>query len=253
MFLELAFLVIDSVPIKVAPPDISITAHQLLAQANLGELQKLLDAAICDAKTPEESEISSNLWALSPENRNLVRGENGNRQENGKDVLVVTWQTQDYAQKITQGSTNLPFDVWVTPVPQVKNFCSALGLEGDLLSLRLNQYLGLRLEPTRTKFVSIWINPQSPDIFRPCPDAEVDDKTCQIDFPNRVNPNHKTWIDAERTNYKSKEPYPWTQLGYTYDWGNTIKPHIGASEFVIRKGGIAKIESVDDTKTYCSK
>jgi hypothetical protein len=28
-------------------------------------------------------------------------------------------------------------------------------------------------------------------------------------------------------------PYPWTALGYTYDWGNPTPPHYGVSEFVI--------------------
>lgn len=31
-------------------------------------------------------------------------------------------------------------------------------------------------------------------------------------------------------------PYPWTALGYTYDWGNPIPPHFGLSEFVINSG-----------------
>jgi hypothetical protein len=32
--------------------------------------------------------------------------------------------------------------------------------------------------------------------------------------------------------FTASKPYPWTSLGYTYDWGNPFT-HVGLSEFVV--------------------
>jgi hypothetical protein len=47
-----------------------------------------------------------------------------------------------------------------------------------------------------------------------------------------------------------KQVYPWTQLGYTYDWGNP-ESEVGLSEFVIRKGSTVVIKSVSNLDEYC--
>ncbi len=47
-----------------------------------------------------------------------------------------------------------------------------------------------------------------------------------------------------------KQAYPWTQQGYTYDWGNP-KSEVGISEFVIRKGSTVVIKSVSTLDQYC--
>jgi hypothetical protein len=41
--------------------------------------------------------------------------------------------------------------------------------------------------------------------------------------------NRKAWIYQQSV---PGGPYPWTGLGYTYDWGNPDPPHVGLSEFV---------------------
>jgi len=44
--------------------------------------------------------------------------------------------------------------------------------------------------------------------------------------------------------------YPWTRLGYTYDWGSNAG-EIGLSEFVLRAGSAALIQSITATNDYC--
>jgi hypothetical protein len=57
--------------------------------------------------------------------------------------------------------------------------------------------------------------------------------------------------DAERVTSYSNTGYPWTRLGYTYDWGNP-KSEIGLSEFVIKNGAPIKIHSVVNADAYCN-
>jgi hypothetical protein len=46
--------------------------------------------------------------------------------------------------------------------------------------------------------------------------------------------------------------YPWTRLGYTYDWGNP-ESEVGLSEFVVAAGSMVGIEAVSDNETYCGQ
>lgn len=88
--------------------------------------------------------------------------------------------------------------------------------------------------------------------------------------PNRIW-DYKSWFEMRIFGVPSPDPndpsqaipsiyktadggWPWTQLGYTYDWGNP-KNHVGLSEFVIRldpaRGGqvTVKLERAIDSKT----
>ncbi len=44
--------------------------------------------------------------------------------------------------------------------------------------------------------------------------------------------------------------YPWTRLGYTYDWGNPIS-EVGLSEFIIDEGATIEIKGVTTNEDYC--
>ena len=48
------------------------------------------------------------------------------------------------------------------------------------------------------------------------------------------------------------EVYPWTRLGYAYDWGNP-QSEVGLSEFVIKKGALVQIHAVTFIDDYCLK
>ena len=43
--------------------------------------------------------------------------------------------------------------------------------------------------------------------------------------------------------------FPWTRLGYTYDWGNSTS-EIGLSEFVIKNNSQVTVFKVYDNATF---
>jgi hypothetical protein len=50
--------------------------------------------------------------------------------------------------------------------------------------------------------------------------------------------------------------FPWTRLGYTYDWGSSFVyegslPGVGASEFVIKQGAEIYVERVENLFQHC--
>ncbi|WYL94795.1 MAG: hypothetical protein HEQ35_13890 [Gloeotrichia echinulata IR180] len=223
-------------------------------------LTNTLTTGIEDAKQPAADEVAEDLWALSPSNPKIKWREN-----NGKiEYLMSTWKYVSNPSVDWPVGTKkqLYYQTWLTAVPQVKEFCQQYqGVDGNIpdnieLSLRIQQYLGLILNKysTKTHFVELWVKAE--DLTRPCIDSEIEDSSCNL-LPVPVpdsSPVVKSIYTSSYTNAK-KEYYPWTGLGYTYDWGNSEKPHKGASEFIINPiaGSPVELEvaSVTPTDIYC--
>jgi hypothetical protein len=254
-------------------------------------LQAQYSSAVADARTVTPSEISRSLTPITNENPNLV-WENG---VVGSRLLVVTWlgdagkyyQCSDPGGCIGNTSCieggecpTYKYDSWVTVVPEIKNFF------GNFLPqpLRIAQLLGLPPEyavkgnPSEAKYMlELWVSPK--DLFRPCPDTEISDTTCETGFPadmfrmldlsNKVRATEGTdygvfktyssWFNNRTRNIYTmgSSPYPWTRLGYTYDWGSSN--HTGLSEFVLharKENGSTisvGIKSVKSTAEYFAK
>lgn len=209
-------------------------------------LQRSYSEAIRDASLAEEAEINPDLWAISPENPDII----WQNQEVKDKVLLVTWTSWDGYDDREGSEMELSRDVWTTAVPQVRNFCRNLDLDPRSKSLRLEQFLGLPPHNRKTKFVEMWVKPS--DLFRPCPDAEIDDKQCELDFRDPIEPQHQDWILNLQSSSYGDGGYPWTRLGYTYDWGS-LETEVGSSEFVIKSGATVEIEFVTTTEDYCQK
>ncbi len=101
---------------------------------------------------------------------------------------------------------------------------------------------------TKLKFFAVFVlGPQS--LFRPTPDSEITDTTAQLDFPSSTTPQYKEWFNGNIIYSYYPERFPWTRLGYTYDWGNPDS-HVGLSEYVLKQGSMATVESVSSIDDY---
>ncbi len=220
-------------------------------------LRAMYEAAIMDAQFPEADDISDQLIAIVPDNEYLYFRES----TDGIEVLMVTWTAwtgyDDYVGKaITmdpdylKADMDLTRDVWVTAAPEVREFaCTLSGQSHEAVVLRLEQRLGLPPNDGKTRFVEMWVNTE--DLFRPSPDNEITDSVAALDFPPDASPDYIEWFEhLVSISYSLENGYPWTRLGYTYDWKDPDHK-IGFSEFVIRTGAIVSIHAVILTEAYC--
>ncbi|OQY26410.1 MAG: hypothetical protein B6244_13630 [Candidatus Cloacimonetes bacterium 4572_55] len=217
-----------------------------LSELKSPELQEKYQQAIKDAETADADEINKDLTAITRYNPDLV----------WQDSLVstVTWtEWNGFDDKVGQ-RMDITQDVWVTIVPELKRFCHQCDFSSQDLTLRLEQILGLPPHSEKTRFVEIWVDPS--DIFRPAPDPEITDHEAELDFPISgrfvtIDTGYQEWFNnLKGVSYQEKGGYPWTRLGYSYDWGNP-ESEVGLSEFVIRVGAVVTIGSIFTIEEYC--
>lgn len=203
--------------------------------------------AVKDAETVTADEVSTGLVAILPSTPKLVWSEKDGK----KRVLVVTWTS--YKGYDDQKGKSLPLgrETWVTAAPFVAEMCKGKGADGAALAARLEQLLGLPANNGKDRFVELWVEPK--DMFRPCPDPEITDRECGLDFPEpsalvTVSAAHVKWFEDLKAKSYGQGGYPWTRLGYTYDWSGA---EVGMSELVVQKGAEVTVERAVTNEEYC--
>ncbi len=241
------------------------------------EIAAAYAAAIEQAKYPTPEKISRDLTPLLRSNDDLTWNDRG-------EILMVTWTRAKYYADPERFRRGEPFtlygDTWLMAAPFARNSCRRLGLTGAMLTLRLEQLFGLPPNRGKDAFLEIWGDPT--DLFRPCPDPEISDHECLVEVPVvgrdaprdtaagpwdcalrrqvsgryvTVHPGHLRWMcDNWAATYGGEElfdNFPWTALGYTYDWGNPEDPR-GPSEYVSPGGSKVTFHSLTPPELYCS-
>jgi hypothetical protein len=131
----------------------------------------------------------------------------------------------------------------VTAAPELEKFCSdaaQASLSPDEIVLRVQQWLGLPSTKRYDRVIEVWVEPSR--LRRPCSNPKVEvaecrakeKVTCSGDASCEV---FKLWLDYNDLKNQAAGSYPFTRLGYTFDWSRVSassgKPGLGATEFVM--------------------
>jgi len=242
-----------------APYDALYAASVLQAQANLLHVQSPPSAAT--------------VWDIDASNPNLIwSGEPGK-----SDVLVSTFTKASYYASSKPGQT-IPaaVDLWVTPAPQMlaEVKAEAPELASANGKLAASMYLGLPARNTNDTVLTFWASPAS--MLRPAIDPAIDSHSQEAAFPLTLQsvasvaavplpqsapapgfgttPDYPVWFaNRESAIYNpavSGGPYPWTGLGYTYDWNPAAADVLGGSEFIVVKGSAITIKDITPVSRY---
>lgn len=153
--------------------------------------------------------------------------------------------------------------MWVTVAGEVQSKCRAWGLNGDALRERLEQLLGLPPYPPaewqKTHMVTFEVPRDA--LQRPCLGENVDAAgalRCTVRLSDGADPELRRFVlEQMATSWvadtNGAPGYPFTRLGYTYDWHSSAAPvqHYGASEFVVRPGTEVVVVAATATDDYC--
>ena len=193
-----------------------------------------------DAVFADTDEIYDCLVAITQDNDNL--------EWNDGMVLVVTFTR--FPDSYPEGERIQTWwgETWVTAVPELKTYYEGLTVAVDNPVLRVEQILGLPKDTGNEWFAELWVNPH--DLYRPCPDSEITDSVCGLTFPDNTTDAYIDWFNNQIIeSYFQEYKYPWTRLGYTYDWGDPTN-EIGLSEFIIRQGAEVLVEKLERFEDY---
>lgn len=246
---------------KQTPPDTETTsAEKVVSNDNMlpiihdsvPYLDSLFSAAILDAQNPTPNKISHDLLPIIG-NPDLI----DTLINDERYVKMVSWENHPSSFPKSGLYNTGSYDVWVTAAPVLKNRCRDFYKTETDPNMRLRQLLGLQPFSVETFFLEVWVKPV--DLFRPCPDNGTADTSCGLNLPDSVTDEYRQWFNQIRAvQYNDcadtvfhQYGYPWTQLGYTYDWSPENPSHVGLSEFVITRHTDIYVRAKYTTKAYC--
>ena len=229
------------------------------AGPGMATLKKQYKLAVIDAKTAEPYEIYRSLVAIK------YYGDSSAGQGNlswsadsagNMRVLVISWMKKSSTQYWPAGKTfrtnnNQAYMSWVTTAPEMTDFLKKNQFQNQSsLHLRIAQILGMPPDSQNDYFVEFWVYPGN--LFRPAPDPEITDHEADLFFPSSASQKYRSWFLNEMKNKydtSTTSAFPWTRLGYTYDWGNPIHP-IGFSEFVVDTSSLVTVKRICTSWEY---
>lgn len=199
-------------------------------------------------------------------------------------ITVVFWTSSTRATAIQQKFEKahasvwpVDRDMWVVLSQPFQRFCSDYARRYQpnpaQLKLRLRQRLGLPPIAEKDIFVKFTIDPKDNHgilpLERACDDPSLDSRnTCSplnrpkdedLAWSLRSQPlsGAQAWILRKYyQSHSSDPPYPWTSLGYTFDWAReeTTNDFVryGPSEFIVPKDTLVRDVSESTTAAYCT-
>ncbi|PJE80265.1 hypothetical protein CI610_00742 [invertebrate metagenome] len=165
---------------------------------------------------------------------------------------VVVWMRLKKYQKLFANKPQVVLSdyLWVTLNPEVQNKCRRYlkhNPDGNLM-LRLQQMLGL--PPMEENRVFVVLKVRHNDLFRPCADPDITTTQCGAVSQRGIDEEHALFFTQQVEIAYQQNGYPWTRLGYTYDWHPNAGDY-GASEYVIKKGATVKTVERVPSDLYC--
>lgn len=194
--------------------------------------EELYKNAVIDAMVAEPEEIHP-LVTIT-ENDPLVSWKNGK-------VLMLT--LHKYPDFYTEGKdVTLTFGhSWTFTDKEIEDWYKKNKQNITDWPLRFKQLLGITLEQNHTHVSAFWTDPK--DIKRPAyqpdPSKQLTKETLDGTALNELS----DWFCSNiiSSYYIGKAKYPWTRLGYTYDWADNGKEY-GVTEFVVLKDSTVTVE-----------
>lgn len=202
------------------------------------DLNQLYANAISDAMITEDIERIDTLWPISNTNSRLQW-----KTVNGKQyVLMATFMRFPASYPEGDSITTTWGDAWLFAPQQMKMRIGGsfkAGIAADTLT-RICQLLGLPPvnSHTNTHIAELWVPVDS--LQRPAGNPDIRTTAANEILIGTATPAYTNWFNnyiiyayyhtlTSATDFH----YPWTRLGYTFDWAPGSR-EVGLSEFVLR-------------------
>ena len=187
--------------------------------------------SVIDAKWAKEDEILP-LVAFTEEEELVTTNENG-------QVLLLSWHSYPESYIPGEQFTCKYGEMWTFTDQEALKWYDENHENVTDWELRFEQLLGLPYTDEKTHVSAFWVDPE--EIIRP---ANQPDAKAQMDaalFDGSALGEHKAWFNGNAEYSYETSAYPWTRLGYTYDWLPDDNEY-GMTEFIILPDSVIDVE-----------
>lgn len=208
--------------------------------------------AISDAMISDSSEIVDTLSPIIASNTALQW-----KTIHGQDyVLMATFMRFPSSYPVGDSITNTWGESWLFIPSQMKNRLYPTFTPTSDTTQRICQLLGLPPvnSKTNTHIAEMWV--KATRLNRPAGNPDITTTRTGAALLNTVPPDFGNWFNnyiifAYYHTLQSNTDfhYPWTRLGYTYDWAPGAK-EVGLSEYVLQASSGCWVEKVATASDY---
>lgn len=205
--------------------------------------EELYAMAVKDAAVAEEDEIKP-LVSLTKDDP-LVSWDDQGR------VLLCTWHS--YPDSYPEGKTVTAKwgYIWTFTDKEIATYAGEFAESEDAV-MRMRQLISINPDKTHSTVTGLWVNPS--DVIRPAYQSDAAKGSMEVAFPTgeEVDESFKAWFDQNILDSYYYGSYPWTRLGYTYDWADNGKEY-GLTEFLIKKDAQAEVAFTETTDEFLQR
>ena len=168
--------------------------------------------------------------------------------EVSEEVLLITFHR--YPDSYPKGGeVTLEWgEIWTFTASEIKEWFGQNNGGVTDWDLRFKQLIGLPAEKEYTHFTALWVSPD--DIIRPAYSTDIYSTEMATELSEDADESYRTWFESNIVDsYFSAGNYPWTRLGYTYDWADTVSDY-GLTEFLVLSDSTVKVEFTLTTNEF---
>ena len=214
-------------------------AALLPAEAPL-TLEEIYKKAVADAVVAEEDEIFP-LVTLTKEG-GMVSVQDGR-------FLLLT--VNDSPEQYPVGETvTLPGEVWTFTDLEIAGWYSEHKAGVTDWPLRLEQLVGVPPDAGYTHVTAMWVSPE--DVIRPAYLTDTAESGMVVSLPEDTPEDYREWFTGNILWSYFDSAYPWTRMGYIYDWALDSGEY-GLTEFLVRPGAEVMIEYTDEIGEFIER
>lgn len=197
-------------------------------------MEELYRLAVRDSLLAGEAEVKP-LVEITADSEDVIWNEAGD-----KALMMVLHKYPD-SYPAGEDVTLSWGETWVTSAGEFLNWYKANSEGVEDWTLRLEQLLGIPANSGKGYVTAIWVDPA--DMTRPAYSTDI---TAQVSntfsTSDPESEDYQTWFEENvESSYFSGSDYPWTRLGYTYDWADNQQDY-GLTEFLVAQGAQATVE-----------
>ena len=243
--LRIVFFIFISLLLSACTPPVGTPGDMLRVKSQFAfyNLNAQYQRAVNDAKTISPLYLRDDLIII--DNKFLDKRLVTTKIQNKEMVLVATFLKKDYLPYwMIRDPFKLDFDSFVTiPGEWEDKAEDFLKLDDAALHDRIIKKVGMHYLSENSHFVVFYADAEA--MIRPAYNPDISSKMTYLGYSESATLNFKHWLDKKISDAYDKAPYfPFTRLGYTYDWGSKNPRKDGLTEFVVPKGTLIKVKNI---------